>query len=139
VNAAREAETRDALERQKAKVLELKARRDEMAVLQQDVDNAQKSHDLVTGRFAETNLESQAQQTNVFVLSPAAPPLTPSAPRRLLIVAMSAVLGVLLGIALALGLEMVRRRVRSQADIVEVLGVPVLGVLPRTRLARPLR
>ena len=139
VNVAREEEMRAAVDRQKAKVLELKARRDEMAGLEQEVQTAQQAYELVTGRFAETNLESQAQQTNVFVLSPATPPLEPSAPRRLLIVAMSALLGLLLGIGIAIALEMVRRRVRCETDIVEVLGVPVLGALPRTRLAPPAR
>lgn len=139
VNAAREAEIRAALDRQKAKVLALKARRDEMAALQQEVDSAQRAYDLVNGRFAETSLESQAQQTNVFVLSPATPPREPAAPRRALIVALSALLGGLTGVGIALALELVRRRLRSEADVVEVLGVPVLGVLPRARLAPPAR
>lgn len=137
VNAARETDIRAAVDRQKAQVLELKARRDEMAALQQEVDSAQKAYDLVNGRFAETSLESQAQQTNVFVLSAATAPREPSAPRRALIVALSAVLGMLLGAGIALALEMIRRRVRSEADVVEALGVPVLGVLPRARLAPP--
>lgn len=137
VNAAREAEIRTAVDQQKAKVLELKARRDEMAALQQEVDSAQKAHDLVNGRFAETSLESQAQQTNVFVLSSAATPREPAAPRRALIVALSAVLGGMVGVGIALALELVRRRLRSEADVVELLGVPVLGVLPRARLSPP--
>lgn len=139
VNIAREEDMRAAVDRQKAKVLELKARRDEMAGLEQEVHTAQQAYDLVTGRFAETNLESQAQQTNVFVLSAATAPLEPSAPRRLVIVAMSALLGLLVGVGVAIALEMARRRIRSESDIVEVLGIPVLGALPGTRLAPPAR
>jgi protein tyrosine kinase modulator len=137
VNAAREAELKAALAAQKAQVLRLKALRDEAAVLQRDVENAQKAHDLVTGRLAETSLEGQAQQTNVFVLAPATAPRLPSSPRRLLIVALSMVLGSLLGVGLALGLEMARRRVRSVVDVVEALEIPVLAVLPRALLPPP--
>jgi protein tyrosine kinase modulator len=137
-NAERVEEMRAAVEEQKAKVLKLKGQRDEIAALQKDVDNAQQAYDRITGRLAETNLESQADQTNVFVLSPATTPGLPSAPRRTLIAALSAVLGGLLGISLALGLEMVRRRVRSEADVLDALGIPVLGTLPRARgLALP--
>ena len=131
VNADRVAEMRQAVDEQKAKVLKLKAQRDQIAVLQKDLDSAQQAYDVVNGRLAETNLESQAQQTNVFVLASATPPRLPSSPRRALIVALASVLGVLLGVSLALGLEMVRRRVRSEADVVDVLGIPVLGALPR--------
>ncbi|NMG14113.1 chain length determinant protein EpsF [Aromatoleum bremense] len=133
VNAGRVAEMRQAVDEQKAKVLKLKAQRDQIAVLQKDLDSAQQAYDVVNGRLAETNLESQAQQTNVFVLASAAPPRLPSSPRRALIVALAAVLGALLGVSLALGLEMVRRRVRSASDVVDVLGIPVLGALPRAK------
>src|SRR6185369_715758 len=97
----------------------------EAAVLQKDVENAQKAYDVVTGRLAETSLESQARGTNVFVLVPATPPLKPSWPRRALTVGLSAVLGLLLGTGLALGLEMARRRVRSEMDVLEALDIPV--------------
>jgi len=134
VNAARVAEMSAAVAAQKALVLRLKGLRDEAAVLQKDVENAQKAYDLVTGRLAETSLESQARGTNVFVLVPATPPLKPSWPKRRLTLTLSAALGLLLGTALALALEMARRRVRSQADVVEALGLPVLGVVPRAPL-----
>jgi chain length determinant protein EpsF len=135
VNAAREAELSEAVSAQKAKVLKIKAERDRMAMLQQDVGNAQKAYDLVTGRLAETSLEGQAQQTNVSVLVPATAPLLPSSPRRALLTGLAAVFGMLLGISLALIHEMARRRVRSTTDVVDLLGIPVLGVLPHVVLA----
>ena len=137
VNKARETALREAVDRQKAQVLRLKAQRDQIAVLQKDVERAQHVYDLVTGRLAETNLESQAQQTNVFMLAPATPPPLPSSPRRLLMVALSLVLGLLLGVSLALLLELMRRRVRSEADVLDALGIPVVGVLPRAMIAPP--
>ena len=45
--------------------------------------------------------------------------------------------GLTLGIGAALWAETLDRRVRSDADIVELLGVPVLATLyPRARLGR---
>jgi len=129
ISAAREAEIAAAVEEQKARVLELKAHRDQIAVLQRDVENAQRSYDLVTQRLAQTSLESQTQQTNIAVLTPAAPPLTHSSPRVLLNVALAAFLGLLLGIGVSLLLELVDQRVRGEDDLNQLPGVPVLGVI----------
>lgn len=132
-NAARVDEIAAAVSAQKAQVMRLKSLRDEASVLQKDVESAQKAYDLVTGRLVETSLESQARETNVFVLVPATAPLKASWPRGPLMLALSTVLGLVLGLALALTLEMARRRVRSAFDVVEALDVPVLGIVPRAR------
>ncbi|MCB1958562.1 MAG: chain length determinant protein EpsF, partial [Rhodocyclaceae bacterium] len=110
VNDQREVEIRAALDKQKARVLELKSHRDEISVLQRDVENAQRAYDLVTQRLAQTSLESENQQGNVAVLTPAVAPLDPSRPRLVLNVAVATCLGLLLGIGLALILELTDRR-----------------------------
>ena len=71
VNVQREAELRAALDAQKKKVLQLKEERDGIGVLQRDVEGAQRAYELVTQRLAQTSLESQTQQTNIAVLTPA--------------------------------------------------------------------
>lgn len=130
VNDQRASEIRTALEAQKQKVLELKAHRDQIAVLQRDIENAQRSYDLVTQRLTQTSLESENQQGNVVVLTPAVAPVDPSRPRVLLNVVVAAVLGLLLGIGAALMLELMDQRVRGAADLVDSLDMPVLGVIP---------
>lgn len=74
-------------------------------------------------------MESHADQTAVSVLSSAVVPLTPSAPNLPLNMALSVILGTLLGIGLALIKEMLNPRIRSERDALTVLGVPVLGVM----------
>jgi len=129
VNVQREAEIRTALEAQKKKVLEIKKQRDEITVLQREVENAQKAYDMTAQRLVQTNLESQTQQTNIVVLNPAVEPVEPSSPRLLLNALLSIFVGTLLGVGLALLLELLNRRVRSPEDIVEALGLPVIGYL----------
>ena len=60
---------RAALEAQRAKVLRMKAVRDEGLVLVRDVENAQRAYDAVLARFTQTSLESQTTQSNVNVLT----------------------------------------------------------------------
>jgi uncharacterized protein involved in exopolysaccharide biosynthesis len=132
VGKTKEIEVRQAFEAQKAKVLRLKGDRDEIAVLVRDVDTAKKAYEAVTNRYNQTSLESQATQTNVSVLSPALEPLEPSFPKPLpQMILIAIALGVLLGGGAAFLLEMLDRRVRSAADLAEMLQLPVLGVIVR--------
>lgn len=136
ISTARESEIAAAVEAQKERVLELKAHRDQIAVLQRDVENAQRAYDLVTQRLAQTNLESQTQQTNIAVLTPASAPLQHSSPRLLLNLILAVFLGSLLGLGVALLLELIDQRVRGAEDLAQLPGVPVLGMIPaagRTR------
>jgi chain length determinant protein EpsF len=131
INVQRERELRAALDAQRAKVLRTKALRDQMLLLQRDVEGAQRAYDNVQLRLSQTSLESQTQQSNVSVLTQATPPLQPSSPRLLLNSLLSVFLGLLLAVVTALLLEFYDRRVRSTVDVVQALGLPVIGVLPR--------
>ncbi|MBE2241306.1 MAG: chain length determinant protein EpsF, partial [Burkholderiaceae bacterium] len=131
INRAREAQVRDALAAQRAKVLNLKQVRDEGQVLARDVENAQRSYDTLMARSMQTSLESQTTQSNVNVLTQAVPPIEASSPRILLNLVLSIFLGGLLAIGTAVVLEINDRRVRSIDDVFATLGLPVLGVMPK--------
>jgi chain length determinant protein EpsF len=140
VNRQRQAELMSALAAQKARVLDLKHQRDQGAGLQNDVLTAQRNLDAVTQRLAQSSLQSQTPQSNIAMLTPATEPLTPYSPN----VFMNAVIGILLGlaggIAIALLLERTDRRVRSDAEIVQLLGLPLLGrISPAPGRRRPRR
>ena len=134
VNRQRETEVRAALEAQRARVLRMKQQRDELAVLQRDVEAAQRALETVTQRFTMTSLESQSNQTNVSVLTPAVAPIVHDTPRMGLNVAAAVVAGLLLGSAVACALELARRRVRTAEDLAVGLGVPVLATVGRARV-----
>ena len=80
-------------------------------------------------RAAQSNVESQTNQTNIAVLNPASAPADPSKPKVFLNILVSIFLGTLLGVALALMLELANRRVRSAQDLVDALGLPLLGTI----------
>jgi succinoglycan biosynthesis transport protein ExoP len=131
----REAELRNAVAAQKARVLQLRQERDGMAVLAREVESTQKAFDLSQQRLSLTNLESRARQTNVAVLTPAVEPHEPSSPRPVPTILAAAVFGLGLGIALAMLLELMDARIRSVDDIGQALAIPVLATIPRYRLA----
>ena len=135
VNVRRESDVRAALEAQKQKVLELKHEHDQAAVMDEDVTNAQRDLDEVTKSLAQSNLESLTQQTNVVQLSTAEAPKHPSTPKLVINMLLGIFLGGVFGIGAALAVEMRNRRVREAEDMVELLGVPLLGTI-RPVLAR---
>jgi chain length determinant protein EpsF len=133
INQQRVADIGAALEAQKARVLKFKQDRDAAAVLQRDVDSAKSAYDAVSQRVNQSNLESQANQTNIAILNPAYEPSRPSSPKVELNLTMALLVGLLLGIGAALLLEQVDRRVRSIDDLGRVLGLPVMGVIGRVQ------
>jgi uncharacterized protein involved in exopolysaccharide biosynthesis len=138
VSKEKEAEIKASIEAHKKRILQLKEGRDEVSVLQRDVETAQRAFELVSQRLMQTNLESQNTQTNVAVLTSAEPPLEPSSPKILLNMMLAVFLGTLLGVGAALMMELIDRRVRSAEDLVESLGLPMLASLDG-RAASPRR
>lgn len=130
INQAREADLRAALEAQRAKVIELKASRDHLLILSNDVDNAQKAYDALIQRMNQSALESSDRMPNVNVLNVAEEPAKPSSPRVMLNVIIAFFVGLLLAVIVTLLVEHFDRRVRVIDDINLYLGEPVVGILP---------
>jgi chain length determinant protein EpsF len=127
VSKQREQQLQGALSAQKSRVLALNKQRDQLNVMRGDLESAQRAFEAVSLRASQTNIESQTKQTNIAVLNAATVPNNPAKPRVLLNILASIFLGTLLGIGLALLLELTNRRVRSAQDLFEALGLPVLG------------
>jgi polysaccharide biosynthesis transport protein len=131
INRSRQNDIKAALDAQRAKVLQMKAVRDEGMVLIREVENAQRTYDAILARVTQSSLESQATQSNVNQLTVAVPPLEPATPRVLLNCVLALLLGALLAVIVALVLELRDRRVRNLDDLVLTLGLPVIGALPK--------
>lgn len=134
VGKQKEKELLEAMERQKQRVLELNKQRDQISVLKRDVEAAQRTFEGVSQRSAQTRLESHAMQTNIAPLTPASEPTEHSQPKILLNVLISVFLGTLLGVGVALILELNDRRVRSSEDLLAAIGVPVFVTIPSATL-----
>lgn len=130
VNVSRAAQIKVALDEQRAKVLRMKAVRDDAAMLQRDVDNAQRAYDSVVVRMSNTSLESQANQANISALELAKAPSTYSSPRLLMNLALGFVMGGLVALAVVLVWERADRRLRSHEDIEALFQQHLIGAIP---------
>ena len=81
----------------------------------------------------QVRLESQSQQTNVTILTPASTPVTPSKPRVILNLLVGVISGAFLGLGLAYFLELNNRRVRSPGDLASITHLQVLSKIPSAK------
>jgi polysaccharide biosynthesis transport protein len=130
VNRSRVGQVAAALDAQRVKLLQLKGHRDEAAVLQRDVESARRAYDAALTRLTQSDLESQLKQTNVSSLKTASPPPRSSSPKVLVNAAVGLVLGTLLALGAVFVRELSDRRLRTPQDVIERLGLPILGMLP---------
>ena len=130
VNVQRESELRAEIATQKARLLAMRAQRDEASVLQKDVESAQRAYDSANQRLSQDRLASQIDHTNVTLLTEARPPEVHVKPKIRLNTMIGALLGAILGVASALVLEHFERRLRSPGEAARLLNLPILGSMP---------
>jgi polysaccharide biosynthesis transport protein len=125
-----ERELQNAIAQQRNRVLSLNKERGELSVLQRDVDTAQKAFETVSASAAQARLQAMSNQTNIMRLASAVEPLDPTGPTASQALLVAAVAGTLLGVAGALLLEVLNRRVRSADDLATVTQLPILASVP---------
>ena len=124
-----ESDLKNAVAAQKERVLELNRSRDELSVLQRDVENAQHAVDSASQRLTQTTMEGSVNQADIAVLNPAMAPSTHSGPRIKFNLIISAIFGFALGIFSGLVMEFFDQRLRRKEDLSACLQAPVLAVL----------
>lgn len=125
----REAELRNALAAQRARVLQIKHSRTELEVLQREAETARHAYSSAYERAMVTRVEERARQPQVAVLNVAAAPLLPSSPKIALNLGLAFAVGLMLAVALIYLLEVTDRRVRSRLEFEAYVPIPLLGEL----------
>jgi polysaccharide biosynthesis transport protein len=87
-------------------------------------------------RAASLQVLAELQGSSLQLAQPATPPTGPSSPRTKVDIVVGGFLGLLLGLAIAFGLERFDRRVRDPSDLEEAYGLPLVGVVPESAALR---
>jgi uncharacterized protein involved in exopolysaccharide biosynthesis len=135
----RQADLTAALAAQRARLLQQRESRDEIAVLRRNVEAAEGAYTAVLQRASVAQIDSRARQTNVVMLNAAVAPAQPTSPRIFLNIALSVAVGTMLGMGVVLVMEMLDRRVRSLDDFDNAWEAPLLVVLDPWRPPAHLR
>jgi capsular exopolysaccharide synthesis family protein len=101
----------------------------EYNALRREVEANKQLFQSLMSRSKETGLESEMTQTNVRIMEKAEVPRAPISPRRARNYQLALMIGLALGLGLALLFEHVDNTVKTPEDI-KALGLPFLGMVP---------
>jgi capsular exopolysaccharide synthesis family protein len=99
-------------------------------VLKRSRDATKILYDSLLSKIRESEVSSQIEVNSISVVDPAIPPKLPSKPNWKMNLGLGAGAGLLLGIALLALLERIDSTVKSREEIEELLGLPVIGLVP---------
>ncbi|HEX4182357.1 MAG TPA: Wzz/FepE/Etk N-terminal domain-containing protein [Caulobacteraceae bacterium] len=126
-----------ALEQQKGRVIAQRDKLEKLKQLQAEVDMRREQYDKTAAHAAELRQQAAATDTGLTVLGHATTPKAPSFPNYLLIIPGAIVLGMGVGVMVALLAELLGRRVRSIEDAESVSDIHVIAVIPSPASEEP--
>lgn len=116
----------------KSGVLDFRQRSIQYNIIQRDADTNRQLYDALLQRYKEIGIAGGVGVNNIAVVDPAELPKRPSSPRLFLNLALSLLGGLALGAMAALLLEQLEQGISDPKLVETMLGVPLLGTIPRT-------
>lgn len=102
----------------------------ELRELERQAESSRTLYENFLQRFQETREQDDLQRPDARIISPAEPPLLPSYPRKKMTLGLGALAGLMFGVMGAFVLETLDRGFRTGAQLEQVTGLPVLGMVP---------
>jgi polysaccharide biosynthesis transport protein len=130
VAGAREEALRDKMEEQRATIFGLKDASVEYAILAREVDTNRQLYDSVLQRMKEMGVAAELRASNISIIDKAAPPRTSSKPQKQTSLLLSAFLGLMGGVGLALVFDYLDNTLKTPEEVERYLRLPNLGVVP---------
>ncbi|WMS43692.1 exopolysaccharide transport family protein [Acuticoccus sp. MNP-M23] len=102
----------------------------ELRRLQREADAAKRIYESFLDRFNQVDNTTGFEQAQGRIIASALPPVQPSGPNRLLVLAGGGVLSGALAFMLVIGLALMDRRTRSASDVTRATGLSPVAVMP---------
>ena len=121
----------------KGQYLDLRRRSIQYNIYQQEVDTNRALYDGLLQRFKEIGVTAGIGVNNIAVVDQADIPEEPSSPRFLLNLIISIFAGLMLGLAVAFGLEQLDEAISDPHEVEKKLGLALLGSVPHLDADQP--
>lgn len=128
--AVRESLLRQRMDALKGDVLDLERRSIQYNILKRDAATSKQMYDALLQRYKEIGVAGGLGANNISVVDRAEVPGGPYKPNLTRNLALALILGLMLGIAAALGLHLMDRRIHTAKLLERLTGLPALGVVP---------
>ena len=109
---------------------ELNEKESQYQNLQHEVEANQQLYDSVVKRLKETGVAGGLENSNVRIVQDASAPRAPVRPRKAWNLGLSIVIGLLLALGVAFGLDYLDSTVKTPEDVERYLGLSVIGIVP---------
>jgi len=118
------------MEQQKKEAIELSKIEVEYKPLQRAAEQEQKMYGVIASRQKEIDITGPMKTNNVRVLERAMVPTSPVRPKPVQNLLLGLLMGLGTGIGLAFAIEALDNTLKTQQDVEQLLGTPVLGLVP---------
>ncbi|MBI1737070.1 MAG: GumC family protein [Candidatus Rokubacteria bacterium] len=115
---------------------ELSEKEMQYLALQRDLESNQQLYETVLKRLKETGMAGGLETNNVRVMEDATAPSLPVRPNTARGITIAALVGLVLGIGLAMTVEYFDTTVKSAEDVERYLGLPVIAIVPAFSVKR---
>ncbi len=112
-------------------VLDTRERSIKYDILQREVDTRRQLYDSLLQQYKEIGVAGNLRTNNISPVDRALPPGAPSEPRPVRNLMISIVLGLVIGVGLALLMEFLDESIRTPEDVERKLGLSLLGSIPK--------
>ena len=118
------------MDKQKAETLNLNSSAAQYGMLQREVDTNRELYNAILTREKDVEMSGDIQSKNVSVINSAEVPSSPTSPKKLMALLLSAFGGLGLGLGLAFVVEMADNTLKNPEEAENYLKLPNLGVVP---------
>jgi capsular exopolysaccharide synthesis family protein len=108
----------------------------DMNLLKREVDTNRQLYDNLLQRFKELGISGNIISNNISVVDTAEPPLFPFKPDLLRNLLVGLAVGIILGAAIVIAMEIMDDSIKYPDEVERVLGLPLLGVIPKINRKR---
>jgi capsular exopolysaccharide synthesis family protein len=102
--------------------------------LVREVESDRALYDAVIKRMKETNVTRNLEQSSIQVVENAVLPKEPVRPDKLRVALLALAGGLAMGVALSFGLNAIDSSIKTVDKVEKILGLPVLGAVPRSNV-----
>jgi uncharacterized protein involved in exopolysaccharide biosynthesis len=131
VAKAREETLLGNVNRLRAEAQELNEKEIQYLNLQRESDSNQQLYEAVLKRLKETGVTGGLETNNVSIVEDATLPRVPVRPRKTFNLVVAILVGLLIGVGVALTIEYFDTSVKTPEDVERHLGLPVIGIVPQ--------